>query len=51
MKVFPGAEVQTLADCVPGQLVRSLEYGQADRLGIVFPSLDARPPQSRRVSS
>lgn len=40
MKVFPGAEVQTLADCVPGQLVRSLEYGQADRLGIVFDAVD-----------
>lgn len=40
MKVFPIAKVQTLAECVPGQLVRSLEYGQAERLGLVFNTTD-----------
>lgn len=36
MKVYPQAQVKTLADCWPGQLVRSLEYGQKDRFGVVF---------------
>ena len=39
MRVFPDAKAQTLAQCEAGQLVRSLEYGEADQLGIVF---DAR---------
>lgn len=36
MEIFPRTTVQTLADCEPGQLVRSLGYGEADRLGVVF---------------
>jgi len=40
MLVFPGAAVQTLADSKPGQLVRSLEYGDKDRFGAVFETID-----------
>ena len=46
MKVYPEAKVQTLADCWPGQLVRSLEYGQKDRLGVVF---DAKNGELRGI--
>ena len=40
MKIFPVAKIQTLAECKPGQLVRSLEYGEAGRLGVVFDARD-----------
>lgn len=40
MNIFPVAKVQTLAECKLGQLVRSLEHGEADRLGVVFDAQD-----------
>lgn len=36
MPVFPDANVQSLADCRPNQLVRSLEYGDQGSIGVVF---------------
>ena len=35
MKVLPNAKVQTLSECEPSQLVRSLEYRGKGRLGVV----------------
>ena len=46
MKVYPEAQVQTLVDCWPGQLVRSLEYGPKDRVGVVF---DAKNGELRGI--
>ncbi len=36
MKVFPDAKVKTLAECTPGQLLRSLEYGEGQKFGLAY---------------
>ena len=41
MKVLPNAKVQTLSECEPSQLVRSLEYRGNGRLGVVSDMTDA----------
>ena len=42
MKVLPNAKVQTLSECEPSQLVRSLEYRGNGRLGVVSDMTDDR---------
>lgn len=36
MKFLPDAKVQSLAECEPGQLVRSIDRYESDRFGLVF---------------
>lgn len=40
MRIYPGADVVRLSECKAGQFVRSLEYGEVDRFGIVFDACD-----------